>query len=148
MTRLSILLLCACGGAMSTTPDARAIDAKPQHLVAYVGGYGPAISWLAVDPVTGALRNVNTLAASATSPSFLAIAPDGGALYAVSESQNKVGAYTVDRATGALHFVDDVSSGGKGPAHLSVDRDGKYVLVANDTDGTAAVLAIRADRGV
>lgn len=133
---------------MSTTPDAKAIDAKPQHLVMYVGGYGPVITWIDVDPATGALAESGNITPSASSPSFLAFAPDGGALYAVSEAMNRVGAYTIDRATGVLHFVDDVSSAGQGPAHLSVDRDGKFVLVANYTDGTAAVLTIRADRGL
>ena len=149
MTRAALVMLAACGGA-KVMPDSRTIDSSqtPQHLVAYVSGYGPDIQWFDVDPQSGALTARGKLAAAQPSPSFLAIDSGANALYAVSESNNRVGAYAIDRASGALHYIDDASAGGQGPAHVALDRTGKLVLVANYGDGSVAVLTVRADRGV
>ncbi len=149
--RLALLLLVACGGSTMTVRDAPtpppADTGTPKKLIAYVSGYGPDLAWLTVDPATGALAPAGSLAAVQASPSFLAIDAGVTALYAVSEANDRVVAYSID-GEGALHYIDDVSSGGHGPAHISIDRTGKWVLVANYTDGTVSVLPMRADRGV
>lgn len=153
MMRALLLALCACGGgtAMTTTThDARPIDGPPPpppRLMAYVAGYGTDIQWLSVDPQTGALTKVGSIAAAKPSPSFLAVDPAATALYAVSEAGDRVVAYSIDH-DGALHYLDDVASTGAGPAHVSVDRTGKWVMVANYTDGTAAVMPVRAGGGL
>jgi 6-phosphogluconolactonase len=154
MARAHALVLvgcCACGSSPPVIPtgDARMIDATTApaaHLVAYVSGYGPDIAWHDVDPATGALSPVGAIPAFAASPSFLAVS--GSHLYAVSESQSRVGAYAIEPATGALTFINDVDAGGSGPAHISVDRGGHFALVANYDGGSVSVLAIRPDGGL
>ena len=62
-------------------------------------------------------------------------------LYAVDENNTgKVSAFAIDGATGGLTALNSVSSGGAGPAHVSTDRTGAWVLVANYSSGTVAVL--------
>ena len=126
--------------------DATSIDAAaPARLVAYAGGYGPNIGWYDLGS-DGTLVGTGSIAADTPSPSFLAIT--NTAVYAVSESNNRIGAYAIDPATDALAFIGDASSGGTGPAFVGVDRGGSYVLAANYTDGSVASLAIAADHGV
>jgi 6-phosphogluconolactonase len=114
-------------------------------LVAYASGYAPSISIFSVDPTTGGLGSKKTVAAFGTSPSFLAVNRTATNLYAVDEvSAGRVGTYSIDASNGALTHLNDVSSQGSGPAFVSVDATGKFVLVANYTDGTIAVLAVQA----
>lgn len=92
------------------------------------------------------------LAAETTSPSFLAIHPDGRFVYAANEVRTfegqqtgAVSAFAVDRTSGMLKALNQQSSGGAGPAHLVTDATGKVVLVANYGGGSVAALPIAAD---
>lgn len=154
-----LLLLVALAAACDSSSGMTGADAAgpppdggpPAHLVAYVSGYGPDIAWYDLDHESGALTMAGKIAAFAPSPSFLAIRSSEGVsthLYAVSESNSRVGAYAIDPRTGALTFINDVPTGGDGPAHVSVDRSGQYVFVANYGDGAVSVFPIRADGGV
>ena len=121
-------------------------EASPARLVAYASGYGPNIQWLSVDGATGGLAVLGSLASFGSAPSFLAVDPAGKHLYAVDESTpGRVGAYAIDASTGALTFQNAVSSGGDGPPFVSSDPQGRWVLVANYTSGTVAVLPIQGD---
>ena len=147
---LLALALAACGGSsgggIADAPaGADASDAPvATHWVAYVGGYGGAISWYGVDATSGAMTKLGEIAASA--PSFLAFDPGFAHVYAVDESASRVVAFAIDPITGALTRIDDQASGGSGPAHVAV-ADGR-VIVANYGDGAVAVLPIGADGGV
>lgn len=103
------------------------------------------------DPVHGALQPIG-LAAEATSPSFLALSPDGKTLFAVNEIDSyqgqKTGAvssYTLDRATGRLTLINTVASGGAGPCHVNTDQTGRVLLVANYGGGSASSFQVAAD---
>jgi 6-phosphogluconolactonase len=143
----AIAVIAACGTSrLMTDASVDAPDAKRAgKLVAYIGGYATAIAWGEVSRATGALTATSSV--PATDPSFLAVLPDASALYAVSESGNRVAAFAIG-ANGALTLVDDQPSGGSGPAHVAVDHTGKWVFVSNYGDGGIAVYPVRADRGV
>lgn len=97
-----------------------------------------------LDTDTGALSGIE-LAAEATNPSFLALAPDGKTLYAALEaSGGAVGAFRVE-SDGKLSALNSASSGGSGACHVSVDRAGRHVLVANYGGGNVSVLKIAPD---
>jgi 6-phosphogluconolactonase len=114
-------------------------------LVAYASGYGPNISLLAVNPMTGALSPRAMVPSFGPAPTYLAITRGVTNLYALDESSpGRVGAYAIEPATGALTFLNDVPSGGKGPAHLALDRADRYVLVANYADGSISVIPVEA----
>ena len=148
----ALAVLCSCSSS-PIAPDGNAaadassgVDAAPPaRLLVYVGGYGPDIGRYEIAD-DGHLEAAGTTPAFAPGPSFLAITPT--TVYAVSESNSRVGAYAIDPASGALSLINDASAGGSGPAHISVDRSGGHVLVANYGDGSVATLAIRGDGGV
>src|SRR5882724_6579713 len=64
-------------------------------------------------------------------PTFLAIHPDGRALYANSEvmgwNEGTLTAYAVDRATGALDYLGKQPTRGDIPAQCDFDRTGRFV---------------------
>ena len=115
----------------------------------YVGTYtGPGkadgIYTGIIDTDTGRLSPVK-LAIKANNPGYLALAPDGAHLYAItSDAGGSVAAYSVGK-DGGLTFMNSVSSGGAGPCHLSVDPGGKYVFAANYSSGTVECVRLNAD---
>ncbi|MFI2435410.1 lactonase family protein [Streptomyces sp. NPDC018693] len=113
---------------------------------AFIGSFtaagGPGIVTATVDPDSGGLT-VLSMADTVPDPSCLALSPDGGMLYAVSETADgTVTAYRVDgdvpERTGP-----PVPVGGSGPTHLTV-HDG-HVLTANYGSGSVTAVPIRAD---
>ena len=122
----------------------------------YVGAYtnvpdSKGIGAFRFDPATGKLAPLG-LMAETTSPSFLALSPDGKFLYAVNETdtfQGKPGgavsAFSVDRATGKLKFLNQVASRGAAPCHIVIDPTGKAALVANYNGGNFASFPVLPD---
>jgi len=103
------------------------------------------------DPAHGALESFG-LAAEASSPSFLALSPDGKYLFAVNEIDSyqdaktgSVSSYRLDRTTGKLRLINTVASGGSGPCHVNTDHSGRVLLVANYSGGSAASFQIASD---
>lgn len=132
------------------------VAAQAGEMLVYVGTYtnnekskGIYVSRLNLS--TGRLSEPQ-LAAETTSPSFLAIHPGGGHLYAANEVRTfegqqtgAVSAFAIDKASGTLKALNQQSSGGAGPAHLVTDTTGKVVLVANYGGGSVAALPIAPD---
>jgi 6-phosphogluconolactonase len=124
--------------------------------IVYVGAYtnvpdSKGINAFRFDPATGKLTP-RGLMAETSSPSFLAIAPNGKFLYAVNETdtfQGKPGgavsAFSIDRATGKLTFLNQVASKGAAPCHIVIDPTGKAALVANYNGGNFASFPLLAD---
>jgi 6-phosphogluconolactonase len=122
---------------------------REDELWAYVGTYtkrgSEGIYIYRMDASSGDLALLG-VASGVENPSFLALDPQRRYLYAVNEvDQGTVSAFAVDRESGALRFLNRQSSHGAAPCHLSVDQTGRYVLVANYTSGSVAVLPIQAD---
>ena len=126
--------------------------AADYRYLVYIGTYtdkgSKGIYAYRFDPASGELGDIG-LAATTENPSFLAVAPDNGYLYALNEinkfNGGQAGAVTtfaLDRTSGKLTQLQQVSSLGPGPAHLSLDRAGKFVLVANYDGGSIAVFPI------
>ena len=98
-----------------------------------------------LDLSTGALTPVST-ATGVTNPSYVTLHPRRQLLYAVNElDEGGVSAFSLDPATGTLTFLNRQASHGSAPAFVSVDHEGHWVLVANYTSGSVAVLPIRED---
>jgi 6-phosphogluconolactonase len=131
------------------------------QLTVYVGAYtrhapeprgeAEGISVCRLDPSSGELTLVS-VAAGVVNPSFLALHPDGGTLYAVNETTETdgqpggaVSSFRVDRATGGLTLLNQQPSHGADPCHVSVDATGRAALVANYTSGSVAAYPIEAD---
>ena len=117
----------------------------------YTGAKSEGIYVTRFDSTTGQL-SAPELAAETRNPTFLAVAPGGNFLYAVSEvdeadgkPSGAVSAYKLGTTTGKLTLLNQQPSGGSGPCHVSVDTMGKCLLVANYGSGSIAALPIHAD---
>ena len=125
-----------------------------QRLI-YVGTYtkkgSEGIYVYRFDPDTGAL-DLLSKATGLDNPSFLAIHPTRRYLYAVNEVRGKggsdggaVSAFSIDPKTGELTLLNRQSAHGASTCHLSVEQTGKYVLAANYSSGSVAMLPIQED---
>jgi 6-phosphogluconolactonase (cycloisomerase 2 family) len=113
---------------------------------AFIGSFtaagGPGIVTAAVDEDSGALALLSSLD-GLPDPSWLALSPDGGMLYAVSE--------TADGAVAAYRVTGDkpepagppVPVGGNSPTHLGVHAD--HILTANYGSGSVTAVPLRPD---
>ncbi len=118
------------------------------YIGTYTRGRSEGIYLYYMDKSTGALEFAS-VAGEIENPAFLAIHPQQSHLYAVNEvgqfagkPSGGVSAFAIDQETGELTFLNQQSSQGPGPCHLSVDHTGQFVLVANYSGGSVAVLPI------
>jgi 6-phosphogluconolactonase len=117
----------------------------------YTGANSKGVYVSRFDSDTGKL-SAPELAAEIKNPTFLAVAPGGNFLYAVSEVDKidgkptgAVDAFELDAKSGRLTSLNRQNSGGSGPCHIAVDATGKCLLVANYGGGSIAALPINAD---
>jgi 6-phosphogluconolactonase len=79
-------------------------------------------------------------------PSFLALHPDGGALYCTNEqSDGAVTALRLDPHTGRMEVLNRVPVAGADPCYVSLDPSGRWVMAACYSSGSLAVLPARED---
>jgi 6-phosphogluconolactonase (cycloisomerase 2 family) len=113
---------------------------------AYIGSFtaagGPGIVTVAVTPGEGTLTFLSSTD-GVPDPSYLALAPDGRMLYAVSETaEGAVAAYRVG-GDGLEPAGRPVPVGGDGPTHLSLFAG--HVLTANYGSGSVSAVPVRSD---
>lgn len=126
--------------------------------IVYIGCYGgpsePNLYVCSFDEISGTLA-IRQRLAGIQEASFLALHPDGRALYAVSETAESHGepggsvyALSVTSGTGELELVGDQLTHGEHPCFVSVSADGTAVYVANYSGCNGAVLPIDEDGGL
>ncbi|MEU6127982.1 lactonase family protein [Saccharopolyspora sp. NPDC047091] len=116
------------------------VDAQYRvYLGAYTGSDSGANGIrLAFADEAGRLRCTDTVA-DAYDPSFLALSPDGGTLFAVNEvARGRVVAFQVG-ADGGLTEINSQPTHGSAPCHLSVHPGGRFLLTANYLSGNVVV---------
>jgi 6-phosphogluconolactonase len=144
LVALALVLPCALSVRTAETGDYLI------YVGTYTGGASKGIYAFRFQAPTGKMVPVG-LAAESASPSFLAVHPDHGTLYAVNEApvyeggNGSVSAFAIDARTGHLTFLNKVSSGGLDPCHLTVDKHGKWLLAANYSSGSVSLFPIRRD---
>jgi 6-phosphogluconolactonase len=142
----------ACKSTHATKPP---VDQPKSPLLLYTGTYADnnadSIFLYSMDAETGALESAGAFKAGAN-PSFLAPGATGRFLYAVNEGGVSAGepggavsAFSIEDKTGALTLLNRQPSKGTSPCHVSLDRSGRFVLVANYSSGTIAVLPVAED---
>ncbi|WP_217237796.1 lactonase family protein [Streptomyces sp. AC555_RSS877] len=124
--------------ARSRTPS----GPRPLYLGTYtsVEGGGTGLGLATYDAASGRISRTGTLA-GVGDPSYLAVHPDGGTLYAVNERE--AGAVTAVRLADR-RVLGSRGTGGAGPCHLSVHPGGRWLLSANYASGSVAVHPIDA----
>jgi 6-phosphogluconolactonase len=134
---------------------AHAQSGQDRTLLAYVGCYttaeryarGDGIHVYRVDPETAAWTPVQQLV-GLVNPSFLVSRPDGRVLYSVHGDEAYATAFAVDRESGRLTTINRAATGGRNGVHQAVDPSGRYLLVANYSSGSVAVMPIRPGGGL
>ena len=117
-------------------------------LPVYVGHANPTgdISLFQMDPETGALTPVDTIATGSSS-SFLAVDPTRRFLYATQNRSDQLSAFARDPATGRPTLLGRVpvppgpGATEAGPSYLSVDATARFVLCANYRGHNTVVFA-------
>jgi 6-phosphogluconolactonase len=117
----------------------------------YTQGESRGIYAYRIDETTGRLSALG-LAAETVNPSFLTVDRAGRLLYAVNEvaeykgaATGTVSSFSIDHNRSKLTPINQVTSGGTDPCYIALDRSGKYLLVANYTGGTVAVIPVARD---
>src|SRR5262249_22082952 len=81
-------------------------------------------------------------------PSFLVLSKDQRVLYCVHGDENHATAFAVDRANGTLKLIGQADTGGKNGVRQQLDPSGRFLIVANYTGGSVAVLPVGEDGGL
>jgi len=119
---------------------------------AYVGGYttrerngrGRGINVYLVDAASGAFTHVQLLE-GITNPSWLGLDRRGRVLYAAHGDGTEVTAYAIDPVSGHLRGLGGRPTGGKNGVRLGLDAAERFLVCANYSSGTVAVLPVEAD---
>jgi 6-phosphogluconolactonase len=108
--------------------------------VIYLGGYASGSDQgIGVAAMRDGVLTLESTVECAPHPSYLAVAPDGRALYAVHElDEGLISAFAIGE-DGSLRSLGVQQGGGAHPCHLSVHPSGRYVLSANWGSGTIVV---------
>lgn len=140
---LLLLLVCSCGMA--------------QSFYLFVGTYtntnagSKGIYVYRFNASTGKADSVFTTQ-GIVNPSYLAIAPGGRYVYAVTETggntPGNVSAFAFDRTTNQLTFINKQPSGGDNPCYVSVSKNIKWLLVANYSSGNLSALPVNGDGSI
>ena len=109
------------------------------------------IHCLSLDRNSGALSEA-AVPQAVDKPSFVALHPQGGTLYAVNELGDSrsqcygaVSSFAIDQAAGGLSFLNQRETGGAAPCQVSIARDGRRLFVANYWGGSVASFALETD---
>jgi len=118
----------------------------------HVDGKAPGILLMRQDSLSGALQMVDTIP-DIINPSFVAFAPDGKNVYAVSETAADVDSvgYVYSYALGddgSATLLNRQSTYGLAPCHLAVHPDGQWLAVANYVGGYVVVYTLAADGSI
>jgi 6-phosphogluconolactonase len=121
-------------------------------LYAYVGCYtsakryarGDGIHVYRVDPETAAWTHIQHLG-DLVNPSFLEVAPGGRFLFAVHGDESYASSFTIDRTNGQIAPLNRAATGGNNGVHMAVAPGGRFLVVANYSSGTVAVMPVAPD---
>jgi len=121
-------------------------------MYAYVGGYtskdrngrGDGINVYLVDEASGAWSHVQRLG-DLVNPSWLTIDRRRPVLYAAHGEGHEATAFAIEPATGRLHVLNRQPTQGKNGVRLGIEAADRFLVCANYSSGTVAVLSIEAD---
>ena len=147
----TVFMVTALLGAC-TAPVAAQTAPGSASMYAYVGSFttaqrkarGDGIHVYRADPATDAwtqLQHVGGL----VNPSYLAQSHDQRTLYSVHGDEDYATAFALDRTTGEAKLLNRAATGGKNGVREAVDPSGKFLVMANYTSGSVAVLPIAPD---
>ena len=129
------------------------LNIQAQKYIVFVGSYNKdktkeGIYVYELDSLTGAMTKLSSVR-NILNPSFLALSANGKYLYACSETQmpnaGSVSGYSFNKDNKTLTFINSQKSGGDNPAFCSLHKNGKWIVNANYSGGSVAVLPLSED---
>jgi len=159
-TGVSVYTIDAATGALTFkssisapgTGRAVTVAVDPSGRFAYVAALNDAagsddnVSTYKIDPTTGSLTYVSTVAAGSGPPS-IAIDPSVKFLYVTNSGSNDVSMYTINSSTGALTSLGTMSAG-SGPSAIAIHPSGKFAYVTNSGSNDVSMYTINSSTGV
>lgn len=121
-------------------------------MLAYVGGYtskdrngrGDGINVYRIDEGSGAWSHVQRLG-DLVNPSWLTLDRRRPILYSAHGQEQEATAYSIDPASGRLAVLNRQPTQGKNGVRLGIEGSDRYLVCANYSSGTVAVLPIEPD---
>jgi 6-phosphogluconolactonase (cycloisomerase 2 family) len=121
-------------------------------MLAYVGGYtskdrngrGDGINAYRADETSGTWSHVQRLG-DLVNPSWLTLDRRRPVLYSAHGEGREAIAYAIDPATGRLRILNRQPTQGKNGVRLGIEAADRFLVCANYSSGTVAVLPIEAD---
>lgn len=108
------------------------------------GGRGDGIGVYRMDAATGAWRHRQHLG-GLVNPSWLLANRAGTRLYALHADEDYATSYAIDPASGRLAPLNRAKTGGRNSVSAKLDASETFLIVANYTSGSVAVLPVAAD---
>jgi 6-phosphogluconolactonase len=138
--------------SFAAPPPAVAQTSPGSSMFAHVGSFtsaerkarGDGIHVYRVDPATGAWTHVQHVG-NLVNPSYLALSHDQRVLYSVHGDSDFATAFALDPKSGEAKPLGRAATGGKNGVRQALDPSGKYLVVANYSSGSVAVLPIGPD---
>ena len=142
----------AGGGCASMASPAASSDAKASARFAYVGGYtsperkghAEGLSVYRIDAGSGAWTLVQVVR-DLVNPSWLTLDRQRRCIYAAHGDGSEATAFQIEAETGRLTLLNRQATNGKNGVRLGVDANNRFIVLANYSSGTVAVLPINAD---
>ena len=121
-------------------------------MFAYVGGYtskdrngrGDGINVYRIDEASGAWSHVQCLG-DLVNPSWLLLDRRRPVLYSAHGEGHEATAFAIEPATGRLRVLNRQPTQGKNGVRLGIEASDRFLVCANYSSGTVAVLPIEAD---
>lgn len=122
---------------------------KKMHLLVgtYTNGKSEGIYVYDFDTTNANNNFVSSIKSS--NPSFLAVSPNKKNVFAVNEDGDSlnnggaVSAYSFNKKSGSLQFINQQRSGGNHPCYTTIDKSGKWLITANYSGGSFAVMKVQ-----
>ncbi|MFB6651165.1 lactonase family protein [Streptomyces microflavus] len=132
--------------AATPAPPGSPTATRPLLIGTYTSaeGGGTGIGTATYDTATGAITP-GPVITGVENPSYLALHPSGGTVYAVAEQDAGAVTAVALAPDGTYEVLGTRPTGGSGPTHLSVHPSGRWLLSANYSSGSVAVHPIAAD---
>ena len=142
----------AGGGCASMASPAASSDAKASARFAYVGGYtsperkghAEGLSVYRIDAGSGAWTLVQVVR-DLVNPSWLTLDRQRRCIYAAHGDGGEATAFQIEAGTGRLTLLNRQATNGKNGVRLAVDANNRFIVLANYSSGSVAVLPINAD---
>lgn len=133
------------GGALSNVQNvplggANGVAVTSKYV--YVADAVTGVNAYSIDTNSGQLTAIGTALAAGTSPSNVAVAPNGRYVYVTNSGSNDVSGYTVDATTGALTSMGATFGASTGPSAVTVDPTSRFAYVTNRTAGSVSIFTI------